>query len=179
MYRIARVYNAGMIVCIGRRAHPLARWTVLALMGLAAVACSKASHINPDDAARVRKIDTTVERIRQAYTGKDASVLHSLFMPLDSLRTLEEEIQRDLAVYDRITLDFTIDRVMVDGADAAVYFHWLGQWQRAGDEQPLRERGHAILRLVGHQTLTVSGVDGDPPFGMAGRRIQSERPRGR
>jgi hypothetical protein len=100
-------------------------------------------------------------------------------MPLDSLRKLEEEIQRDFAVYDRITLDLTIDRVMVDGADVSVYFHWLGQWQRATDEQPLRERGHAILRLVGQQTLTVSGVDGDPPFGMADRRIQSERPRGR
>jgi len=168
-----------MIAWIVSRARPLACWTVLGLIGLVAVACSKASTINPDDAARVRTIDTTVERIRQAYTGKDASVLHSLFMPLDSLRTLEEEIQRDFAAYERITLDFTIDRVMVDGADVSVYFHWLGQWQRANDEQPLRERGHAILRLVGHQTLTVSGVDGDPPFGMAGRRIQSERPRGR
>jgi hypothetical protein len=100
-------------------------------------------------------------------------------MPLDSLHKLEEEIQQDFTVYDRITLDLTIDRVMVEGTDVAVYFHWLGQWQRATDEQPLRERGHAILRLVGHQTLTVSGVDGDSPFGMAGRRIQSERPKGR
>jgi hypothetical protein len=100
-------------------------------------------------------------------------------MPLDSLRKLEEEIQRDFAAYDRITLDLTIDRVMVDGTDVAVYFHWLGQWQRATDEQPLRERGHAILRLVGHQSLAVSGVDGDPPFGMADRRIQSDRPRRR
>ena len=179
MSRVARVYNAAMIVSVGNRAHPLACWTVLGLIGLVAVACSKASTINPDDAARVRNIDTTVERIRQAYTGKDASALHSLFMPLDSLRTLEEEIQRDFATYNQITLDFTIDRVMVDGADVSVYFHWLGQWQRANDDQPLRERGHAIIRLVGRQTLTVSGVDGDPPFGMAGRRIQSERPRGR
>ena len=168
-----------MIAWIVSRAQPLACWTVLCLIGLVAVACSKTSNINPDDAARVRKIDATVERIRQAYTGKDPSAFHSLFMPLDSLRKLEEEIQRDFAVYDRITLDLTIDRVMVDGADVAVYFHWLGQWQRTTDEQPLRERGHAILRLVGHQTLTVSGVDGDPPFGMADRRIQSERPRGR
>src|SRR5437879_11970458 len=114
-----------MIAWIVSRAQPLACWTVLCLIGLVAVACSKASHINPDDAARVRKIDSTVERIRQAYTDKDASVLHSLFMPLDSLRTLEEEIQRDFATYDRITLDFTIDRVMVDGADVSVSFHWL------------------------------------------------------
>src|SRR5437870_12794248 len=92
-----------MIAWIVSRAQPLACWTVLCLIGLVAVACSKASNINPDDAARVRKIDATVERIRQAYTGKDPSAFHSLFMPLDSLRKLEEEIQRDFAVYDRIT----------------------------------------------------------------------------
>ncbi len=179
MCKVGRVYNAGMIARIVRRAQPLTFWTVVGMIGLVAVACSKGSTINPDDAARVRKIDATVERIRQAYAGKDASVFHSLFMPLDGLRKLEEEIQRDFAVYDRIALDFTIDRVMVDGAEVAVYFHWLGQWQRAADEQPLRERGHAILRLVGEPNLTVSGVDGDPPFGMADRRIPLERPRGR
>jgi len=173
------VYNPGMIAWIISRARPLACCTVLGLIGVGATACSKASTINPDDAARVRTIDATVEQIRRAYADKDANTFHNLFMPLDSLHKLEEEIQRDFTVYDRITLDLTIDRVMVDGADVAVYFHWLGQWQRATDEQPLRERGHAILRLVGHQTLTVSGVDGDPPFGMASRRIQSERPAGR
>src|SRR5207247_8950252 len=128
-----------MIAWIVSRAQPPASWTVRGVSGLVAVACSKASNINPDDAARVRKIDATVERIRQAYTGKDPSAVHSLFMPLDRLRKLAEEIQRDFAVYDRITLDLTIDRGMVDGADVAGYFHWLGQWHRTTDEQPLRE----------------------------------------
>src|SRR5712691_6394613 len=111
-----------MIAWIVSRAQPLACWTFCGLIGLVAVACSKASNINPDDAARVRKIDTTVERIRQAYTGKDASVLHSLFMPLASLRALEKQIDRDFSIYDLIALDFTIDRVMVDEADVAFYF---------------------------------------------------------
>src|SRR2546422_1561411 len=167
MYRIARVYNACMIVCIGRRAHPLACWTVLALMGLVAVACSKGSNINPDDAARVRKIDTTVERIRQAYTGKDVSVLHSLFMPLDSLRTLEEEIQRDFAVYDRLTLDFTIDRVMVDGAAVAVYFHWLWHYEPAGAAQPHKGQRHSRLRMFWQQTLPAGRRVAANPFRTA------------
>src|SRR2546430_9298463 len=141
-----------MIAWIVSRAQPLACWTVFGLIGLVAVACSKASNISPDDAARVRKIDATVERIRQAYTGKDTSVFHSLFMPLDSLRKLEEEIQRDFAVYDRITLDFTIDRVMVDGAEVAVYFYWLGQWRRATAVTSIREQGQSITRLCCHAT---------------------------
>jgi hypothetical protein len=152
---------------------------LLGLVGLGAVACSKPSAINPVDAERVRKIDATVEQIRKAYTGKDPGVFQGLFMPLESLRKMEADIRRDFALYDQISLDFTIDRVMVEGPDVAVYFHWQGQWQARNEEQPLRERGHAVFRMVGHQNLTLSAVDGDAPFGMSARRIQVERPRGR
>jgi hypothetical protein len=153
-------------------------WLV-GLVGLGAVACSKPNTINPDDAARVRKIDSTVEQIRKAYTSKDPSVFQGLFMPSESLRKMEADIQRDFVAYEQISLDFTIDRVMVEGPDVAVYFHWQGQWQVRDEDQPLRERGHAVFRMVGNQNLTLSAVDGDAPFGMSARRIQIERPRGR
>ena len=152
---------------------------LVGLAGFGAVACSKPNAINPADAERVRKIDATVEQVRKAYAAKDSSVFQSLFMPLESLRKVEADIQRDFAVYDRISLDFTIDRVMVEGPDVAVYFHWQGQWQVRGEDQPLRERGHAVFRMVGYQTLTLSAVDGDAPFGMSARRIQVDRPQGR
>ena len=152
---------------------------MLGFVWLAGQACSKPSNVNPADAARVRKIDATVEQIRQAYTSKNPDAFRTLLMPLETLRLLETEVQRDFTVYDRISLDFSVDRVMVDGADVAVYFHWQGQWQRKADEQPFRERGHAVIRLVGNQNLVMSGVDGDAPFGMAARRLPGERPRGR
>ena len=152
---------------------------LVGLAGFGAAACSKPNAINPVDAERVRKIDSTVEQIRKAYTGKDPGVFQGLFMPLESLRKMEADIRRDFAVYDQISLDFTIDRVMVEGPDVAVYFHWQGQWQARDEDQPLRERGHAVFRMVGHQNLTLSAVDGDAPFGMSARRIQVERPRGR
>ncbi len=152
---------------------------LIGLVGLGAVACSKPNAINPDDAERVRKIDATVEQIRKAYTNKDPNVFQGLLMPLESLRKVEADIRRDFAAYEQISLDFTIDRVMVEGPDVAVYFHWQGQWLARGEEQPLRERGHAVLRMVGRQTLMVSAVDGDAPFGMSARRIQGERSRGR
>jgi len=155
----------------------LALWGLIGLIGGGGLACSTPSKVNPADAARVRKIDETVERIRQAYTGKNADAFRMLLLPLESLQRLEAEIQRDFSVYERISLDFVIDRVMVEGIDASVYFHWQGQWQRQAEEQPLRERGHAIFRLVGHQNLSLSGVDGDVPFGMAARRIPTDRTR--
>jgi hypothetical protein len=162
-----------------RWARFTAVWGILALNGLGLLACSTPNTINPADAARVRKIDATVEQIRQAYANKDAAGFRGLLMPLESLRRLESDVQRDFAAYDQIKLEFAIDRVMVDGADVAVFLHWQGQWEAKNDAQPLRERGHAVIRLVGQQSLTLSGVDGDVPFGMAARRFPGEPPRGR
>jgi hypothetical protein len=146
---------------------------------LSILSCSKPRQVNPADAAQVRSIDAMVESIRKAYVNKDGPAFHSLLMPLESLRRLEMEAERDFAIYERITVDFGIDRVLIDDTDVAVYFHWQGQWQRKTDDQPVRERGHAILRLVGHQNLALSGVDGDIPFGMASRRVTGERSQGR
>jgi len=161
-----------------RTIRHLVAGSCISVVSLGIVACSKPNTINPEDAARVRRIDAVVEQMRKAYMGKDADAFQRLFMPIESLRKLEADIQYDFSVYGQISLDFTIDRVMVDGADVAVYFHWQGQWQARDEEQPLRERGHAVFRLVGRQNLALSAVDGDVPFGMAGRRLQVERPKG-
>lgn len=162
---------------LGRRwAGRTARWGVLVLIGLSAPACSTPHNINPADAARVRKIDATVEQIRQTYENKDAAAFKGLLIPSESLRRLEAEVQRDFAAYDQIKLEFVIDRVMVDGADVAVFLHWQGQWLTKSVDQPLRERGHAVIRLVGQQTFNLSAVDGDVPFGMVSRKLPGDRP---
>src|SRR5512132_812713 len=145
-------------------------WGLVCLVGTAGLACNKPNRVDPADAAQVRSIDATVERLRQAYINKDAAAFQALLMPLDSLRRLELEVERDFAIYDRIQLDLGIDRVLIEGTDVAVYFHGQGQWHRKSDDPSIRERGHAILRLVGHQNLALSGVDGDAPFGMTSRR---------
>jgi hypothetical protein len=142
------------------------------------VACSTPNNINPADAARVRKIDGTVEQIRQAYEKKDAAAFRGLLIPSESLKRLEADVQRDFAAYVEITLEFVIDRIMVDGSDVAVFFHWQGQWLTKNADQPLRERGHAVIRLIGQQTFNLSAVDGDVPFGMVGRKLPGDRPGG-
>ena len=148
---------------------------LVSILGTIASACSTPNRVDPADAAQVRSIDATVERLRQAYVNKDAKAFQALLMPLDSLSRLELEVERDFAIYDRIQLDMAIDRVLIEGTDVAVYFHWQGQWHRKTGDQETRERGHAILRLVGHQNLALSGIDGDHPFGMTSRRLTSDR----
>ena len=168
-----------MIHCLRKRFGKFLLWVLVSFLGVTALACTKPNRVDPADAAQVRSIDATVERLRQAYVNKDAAGFHALLMPLDSLRRLELEVERDFAIYDRIQLDLGIDRVLIEGTDVAVYFHWQGQWHRKSDDPSIRERGHAILRLVGHQNLALSGVDGDAPFGMTSRRQSGERPPGR
>ena len=148
---------------------------LVGMLGFGAVACSTPSRVEPADAKRIRQIDAAVEQIRKAYTGKDPRGFEGLFMPLESLRRMEAAIRMDFDLYEQISLDFTIDRVMQDGPNVAVYFHWQGQWKTPGEEQPLRERGLAVFRMLGYQTLTLSAIDGDAPFGMSARRIQGER----
>jgi len=152
------------------------------LVGLVCVgawACSTPSGVSPADAEYVRKIAATVEQMRMAYTGKDAGVFQSLFMPLERLRKMEAEIQRDFAEYAQISLDVAIDRVMVEESEVAVHVHWQGQWQALDDGPPLPGRGHAVFPIVRSQALMPSAVDGDAPFGMSARRIHGERPRAR
>src|SRR6266571_6432296 len=84
-------------------------WGLVGLLGSVGFACSKPNRVDPADAAQVRSIDATVERMRQAYINKDAPAFQALLMPLDSLRRLELEVERDFAIYDRIHLDMGID----------------------------------------------------------------------
>jgi hypothetical protein len=172
-------YNRAMMNPILARPLAIWAWGAVVLTVILGVGCSKPNRINPADAAQVRSIDATIERLRQAYVNKDPQAFRNLLMPLDSLRRLELEVERDFAIYDRITLDLGVDRVLIEGTDVGVYFHWQGQWKRRTDDQPVRERGHAILRFVGHENLALSGVEGDAPFGMASRRLTGERSGGR
>ena len=168
-----------MIRCFRECFDKFLFWVFVSVLSVTVLACTKPNRVDPADAAQVRSIDATVERLRQSYINKDIAAFQSLLMPLDSLHRLELEVERDFAIFERIQLDLGIDRVLIEGTDVAVYFHWQGQWHRQSDEPPIRERGHAILRLVGHQNLALSGVDGDAPFGMALRRQSGERPPGR
>jgi hypothetical protein len=165
-----------MIPLVLSRLRAFLLWGLGILLGAGALACTKPNRVDPADAAQVRSIDATVERLRQAYVNKDPPGFQALLMPLDSLQKLALEVERDFAIFERIQLDMGIDRVLIESTDVSVYFHWEGQWQRKTDDPPIRERGHAILRLVGHQDLALSGIEGDAPFGMASRQPTGEQP---
>ena len=144
---------------------------LLSLLALAGglAGCSSKGPQYPEDHARYRRIDEAVEALRKAYTRKDLSGIDTLMLPVDALERMQADIKRDFEEFKEISLDFSIDRIIIEGEMIDVFVHWQGQWKRAPNETGVRDRGHGMLRWVGMQSILLSGIDGDLPFGMAMR----------
>ena len=150
---------------------PLFRVLVLlASISLFGVGCSGKAIQYPEDHERYLRIDRAVESLRQAYVKKDPSDLASLMMPIDQLERLREEAQGDFETFSAITLDFVVERIMIEGDNIDVFVHWQGLWKKDADDPGLRQRGHTRLQWVGTQSILLRGVQGDAPFGMNARQ---------
>jgi hypothetical protein len=148
-------------------------WLCLLCLCWAAAGVSACSHKGPqypEEHARYRRIDAAVESLRQAYVHKNYSALESLMLPVESLERMGSDIKRDFEQFHEIQLDFAIDRIIIEGETIDVFVHWQGQWKRTIGETGVRDRGHGMLRWIGVQSILLSGVEGDLPFGMATRR---------
>jgi hypothetical protein len=146
---------------------------VLVLLGsifLIGVGCSGKTIQYPEDHERYLRIDQAVESLRQAYVKKHPSELASLMMPIDQLERLREEAQGDFETFSAITLDFAVERIMIEGDDIDVFVHWHGLWKKDADDSGLRQRGHTRLQWVGTQSILLRGVQGDSPFGIKARQ---------
>jgi hypothetical protein len=142
----------------------------LASIFLIGVGCSGKVIQYPEDHDRYIRIDQAVESLRQAYVKKDSSDLASLMMPIDQLERMREEVEGDFETFSAITLDFSVERIMVAGDDIDVFVHWQGQWKKDADDLGLRQRGHMRLQWIGTQSILLRGVQGDSPFGMKARQ---------
>jgi len=157
--------------------HKFPLLSVLLLFGsmvFIGAGCSGKTIQYPEDHERYLRIDRAVELLRQAYVKKDASDLASLMMPLDQLDRLREEAQGDFETFSAITLDFTVERIMIEGDDIDVFVHWQGLWKKDTDDPGLRQRGHTRLQWVGTKSILLRGVQGDSPFGMKARQTTTD-----
>ena len=155
----------------------VALFLCLAWMTDLILGCSSKDPRYPLDHARYERIDKAVESLRKAYAGKDLSSIQALMLPMDSLDRVEQEVQNDFQTFQDISLEFSIERIMIEGETIDVYVHWQGQWTRTPAEAGVRERGHGMLRWEGVQSILLKGVDGDLPFGMATRHTTPSAPR--
>jgi hypothetical protein len=124
----------------------------------------------PEDHERFLRIDKTVESLRQSYEKKELSTMASLMVPTEQLERLQRDAAQDFEAYDKLALQFTIERIMIENDDIDVYVHWQGLWRKTPDDPGFRQRGHTRLQLVGTTAILLKAVQGDAPFGMKGRQ---------
>jgi hypothetical protein len=145
--------------------------TVLCVLAgvLPSIGCGSKGPQYPEEHARYVRLDLAVEALRSAYIRKDLSALEALMLPSDSLDRMVSDVSQDFQQYGDISLDFSIERVLIEGDQMDVFFHWQGQWKKTATDTGVRDRGHGMLRWTGPQSPLLSGVGGDLPFGMAVR----------
>lgn len=127
----------------------------------------------PEDHARFERIVKAGEDLRKAYEEKDADALRELMLPLDGLDRLQLEIQKDFNAYADIHLEFTIERMAINGARATVNVRWEGTWKHKPQDVGIAGQGHGVLIWSGKQVILLADIDGDMPFGMATRESLS------
>ncbi|MEE8124691.1 MAG: hypothetical protein V3T42_02635 [Nitrospirales bacterium] len=145
---------------------------MIAVFGIVSVigaGCSKKLPKYPEDHARFQRVLQAIKTLETAYVKKDASTFHELLLPLEDLKILEAEVRQDFATFHTFSLDFIIDRIVIDGDRISVFVSWHGDWQRTPQGSPAQARGQGVLLWSGNQVILLRGVEGDLPFGMTHR----------
>ena len=142
---------------------------VMGIVCLLETGCSTKAPKYPEDHARFQRVIQAIKTLETAYVNKDGSAFHELLLPLEQLEMLETEVRKDFAIFTTHQLEWTVDRIVVDGDRISAFMSWQGTWQRATQESRDSARGHGVLLWSGNQVILLRGVEGDLPFGLASR----------
>lgn len=149
---------------------------LLGLVLVLVVGCSGKTLQYKDDHDRILRIDQAVESLRKSYVERDRSALESLLLPSGGLDQLQRDIHSDFDTFREIQLEFSVERILIEGDNIDVFVHWQGQWKRDPGEVGTRQRGHGRLAWVGTQSILLREAQGDLPFGMGTRASFGEDP---
>lgn len=146
-------------------------WVLTLACVLGATACGNKGPVYIEDHQRFLRIDAAIEGLRRAYVEHNLNGFRDHLLPNDNVDRVERDVALDLQTFKQISLDLTVERIVIDNENIDVYLHWQGQWKREPTETPIRERGHGRLQFVGTQSILLRAADGNLPFGMSGRSI--------
>lgn len=141
--------------------------SLLILLCLIGLSCSKKAPRYPEDHARFQRIVEAIKTLETAYVNQNLPVIHELLLPLDPLIRWEAAVQQDFATFSEITLDLNINRIVIDESQISAFITWQGTWKRTSDGPPIASRGHGTLLWSGNQVILLRGVEGDLPFGIS------------
>lgn len=164
-----------MLECSSLRSA-LCRPLLLGLLLTFIVGCAGKTIQYKEDHDRILRIDKAVESLRKAYVERDRSGVEALLLPSGNLDQLQRDIYGDFDTFRDIQLEFSIERILIEGENVDVFVHWQGQWKRDAAEAGTRQRGHGRLAWVGTQSILLREAQGDLPFGIGARATVSEDP---
>ncbi len=166
-----------------RLIHKLGPWGLVLLCLVGTVGCGNKGPVYVEDHQRYVKIDAALEALRRAYVERNVDGFRHYLLPSEPLDRVERDVVLDVDTFKSITLDWTVERILIDNDTIDVYLHWQGQWKREPTDTPLRERGQGRMQFTGTQSILLQSVEGNLPFGMSGRSVPqpgslgaSERP---
>lgn len=119
-----------------------------------------------EDAVRIRKVNDFVNELKTLYEQRDARVL-DLFSQEFFIEAKEVKgaILRDLERFNTISLNLFIDRVEMGGEDVKISVQWNGTWE--DKVKTYREGGSMVLLTSYGNIIRITGIKGDPPFGIS------------
>lgn len=153
---------------------PISFLAWLVLLTLVSAGCPSKTIQYPEEHDRLLRLDQALGSLRSAYQRQDRSAFHSLLLPMDQMEELQRQAEMDFETFHAITLDFKIERVMIEKDDIDVFVNWQGTWKKDADDPGMRHRGHARLQWVGTPSILLRAVEGDLPFGMKTKQLLSE-----
>ncbi len=156
------------------RIFPVSFLACLAFLTLLSAGCPSKTIQYPEEHERLLRLDQALESLRSAYQRQDRSAFRSLLLPLEQMEELQRQVEMDFASFHAITLEFKIERVMLEKDDIDVFVNWQGTWKKDVDDAGMRERGHARLQWAGTPSILLRAVEGDLPFGMKTKQQLSE-----
>jgi hypothetical protein len=156
-----------IVPCISRTFALTLASAALFLIG---TGCNSKTIQYPEDHERYLRIDQAVESLRHSYERKNASKMADLMLPTEQIDRLQRDVDNDFESFYSITLEFAIERIMIEGDDIDVYVHWQGVWKRDADDPGFRQRGHSRLQWLGTKVVLLRGIQGDAPFGAKARQ---------
>lgn len=146
----------------------------LALLTLMSAGCPSKTIQYPEEHDRLLRLDQALESLRSAYQRQDRSAFRSLLLPMDQMEELQRQTEMDFETFHTITLEFKIERVMIEKDDIEVFVNWQGTWKKDADDTGMRQRGHARLQWAGAPSILLRAVEGDLPFGMKTKQQLTE-----
>jgi hypothetical protein len=155
---------------------PLLSIVWLIVLAVVVVGCPSKTIRYPAEHERLLRIDHALESLRNAYQQKDRAGFRAMLLPLDQLDDLQRQAETDFEAFSAISLEFTVERVVIEKDDVDVFIHWQGIWKNDVSDMGLRQRGHARLQWVGTHSILLRSAQGDLPFGMKTKQMLSEPP---